>query len=311
MTFMRLQSPRKIARPVPASPLVTTTFTDDVPIGPFINANPYLIVGERFEIGLNVDVTTPGTVRLTSSDTAVITIPDAVEVSPDRSTVMFEIVAHAVGRATISATLGDATVTTRATVREDTTEIESLVGDPAYRPLGQFVYELGRSDGRMVINMTGPVVDERIATIASSTPEVASVPDHVVIPGNSNWPQSFELSLRAVGTTWITVTSRGVTLEALIEVIPPVLWIASIEVSHARVRAGDEIDVTVTMSDDTVRDTAITIEHNDDLEMPTGLLIPRGQRAGTFRLRVGEGFDGRHPLAIRWLNSLHLVGLHT
>ena len=298
------------ARPKLAQPHIESIYTDRLPIGPFINANPRLISGQRFMMGLNVDVREPVTIALTSSDPAVATVPATVESSPDYGTVMFEIVAHAVGAATITAMVGEVAVTTRATVRPDTTEIASLVGLSPSGPAGKFVYELGMTDADLTINMSGVVIEERIATITSGTPEVVSVPSSVVIPGNSNWPTSFPLELHAVGTSRITVTSHGVTLETYVEVIPPVLWIASIELTTRKVRAGDDIDMTITMTDDTVRDTAITIEPDPRLQMPTGLVIPRGKRSATCRIHVLEDLDGLTPLGIRWLHSLHLVGLY-
>jgi hypothetical protein len=294
-----------------ANPGITSIHAEDEPIGPFINANPWLIPGWRFEMGLNVFVNEPVTIRLTSSDPGIASVPAELMGWPDYNSVMFEIVGHRAGTATITATLGDVTVTTEARVREDTTQIKNLVGQSPNGPAGRFVYELGATDGEITINMTGPVVEERIAKIHSGTPEVASVPESIVIPGNTNWPQSFPLELHAVGTTRITVECRGVTLETIIEVIVPVLWIASIDVSQRKVRAGDEIDVTITMTDDTVRDIAITIEPDTQLEMPTGLVIPRGKRSGTFRIRVLENLSGLTPLGIRWLHSLHLVGLYS
>lgn len=290
---------------------ITSIHAEDEPIGPFINANPWLIPGWRFEMGLNVFVQERTVVRLTSSDPGIASVPEELIGWPEYSSVMFEIAGHRVGTATITATLGDVSVTTQARVREDKTEIKNLVGTSPNGPAGQFVYELGATDGEITINMSGPVVEDRIATIHSGTPEVASAPASILIPGNTNWPQSFPLALHAVGTTRITVESNGVTLEAMIEVIVPVLWIASIDVSHRKVKAGDEIDVTITMTDDTVRDIAITIEPDKQLEMPTGLVIPRGKRSGTFRIRVLENLSGLTPLGIRWLHSLHLVGLYS
>ncbi|HVX39899.1 MAG TPA: hypothetical protein VHB25_10030 [Gemmatimonadaceae bacterium] len=302
---------RKAARPTLGQPNVRTTYSDELPIGPFINANPRLIVGQRFTMGLNVRVAEPVTIWLTSSDPAIASVPERLDVSPKYNTEMFDIVAHAAGRVMVTAVLGEVAVTTYASVGKDTTDIESLVGTSPNGPAGEFVYELGSTDAAIAINMSGPVVKERIATITSSTPEVASVPASVVIPGDSNWPVDFPLALHAVGTARITVTSNDVTLETMIEVIPPVLWIASIELSRTRVKPGDDVEMTITMTDDVVRDTAITIERHPQLAMPTGLVIPRGKRSGSVHIRVLDDFDGRKPMGIRWLHSLHLVGLYT
>jgi hypothetical protein len=297
-------------RPTLANPAITS-FTEDGPIGPFVNANPRLIPGQRFEMGLNIVVDQPVTVRLTSSDPSVASVPDEIAGWPDYSTTMFEIVGHSVGDVTITATLGDETVTTTARVKEDTTEIASLVGQTAGGNVARWVYELGSTDGDITIGMSGVVVGgERIATITSETPEVATVPESVIIPDNSNWPTSFPLKLHAVGTTRITVTSRGVTLETFIEVIVPILWIADIDLQKGSGRAGDEMELTITMTDDTVRDTAITLHRHEKVEMPTALMIARGKRSGSVRIRVLEDLGGgEQPMQIRWLNSLYLVGI--
>jgi len=301
---------RIVRRPVLANTAITS-FTEDGPIGPFVNANPRLIPGQRFEMGLNIVVDQPVTVRLMSSDPTVASVPAEISGWPDYSTTMFEIVGHAVGDVTITATLGDDTVTTTARVKEDTTEIASLVGQTTGGYAARWVYELGSTDADMTINMSGVVVGgERIATITSETPEVATAPESVIIPDNSNWPTSFPLKLHAVGTTRIEVTSRGVTLETFIEVIAPILWIADIDLQKGRRRAGDEMELTITMTDDTARETAITLHRHEKLEMPTALMIAQGKRTGSVRIRVLEDLGGQEqPLAIRWLNSLHLVGI--
>ncbi|HWE84392.1 MAG TPA: hypothetical protein VG267_05575 [Terracidiphilus sp.] len=308
---MKMTATRRMGqRPALKNPAIASVI-EDGPIGPFVNANPRLIPGQRFEMGLNIVVDQPVTVQLTSSDPSVASVPDEIGGWPDYSTAMFEIVGHSLGTVTITATLGDDTATTTASVKEDTTEIASLVGSSAGGYAARWVYEFGSTGGEITINMSGVVVGgERIATVISETPEVASVPESVTIPDNSNWPTSFPLELHAVGTTRITVESRGVTLETYIEVIAPILWIADINLEKGRLRAGDERELTITMTDDTVRDSAITLHRHEKLEMPTALIVPRGKRTGSVRLRVLEDLGGdEQPLQIRWLNSLYLVGI--
>jgi hypothetical protein len=302
---------RRIGRRRGEANAAIASFLTETEIGPFINANPRLIPGQRFEMGLNAFVEGAVAIPLTSSDPGVVTVPNEIAFSPDYSSTMFEIVGRTVGSATITATLGDEAVTTTVRVVKDQTDIASLVGASPQGPSGQFVYELSAADEDITINMNGPVVGDRIATITSGTPEVASVPESVIIPDGSNWPISFPLKLHSIGTTWITVSCREVTLETVIEVIAPALWISSIEVQRGRVRAGDDVEMTITMTDDTVRQTAITLIKHEKLEMPTALIIPRGKRSGSCQFRVLEDLsEGEQPLQVRWLNSLYLVGIH-
>ena len=288
-----------------------TTFLEDSPLGPFINAKPRLLPRQRFEMGLNIFVEEPAMVQLTSSDPNVVTVPDELAGSPDYSSVMFDIVGRAVGNATITATLGEFSVTTPVRVVEDHTDIASLGGLSPDGYAGQFVYELGMTDGEMSIGLNGPVIDERIATISSDTPEVVSVPESILIPGHTNWPQSFPLQLHNVGTSRIKVTSNGVTLETVIEVIPPVLRIASIEPPSIRVKPGDDVDVTITMTEETVCDIVLSLVRRIHLDAPRAVMVPKGKRSVTFRFHVREDFQtGDGPLGIRWRNSQHGVGVY-
>ncbi len=252
--------------------------TESGSIGPFVNANPRLTVGQRFDMGLNVEGGAPVTIELESSDPAIVSVPPEITTIEDSGVVMFEITAHKLGRVTITTTFNETKATTTASVERTRTDIASLVG-ATLNYVGSYVYELDSEGASIAVNTNGPVVKDMIVKTTSDTPEVASVPESVVIPVND--AGSIPLQLRAAGTSIITASCEGVTLTTVIEVIPPQLRIASIVPNSVHVKAGDEVDVAITMTDNAISDIAITLQQHDQLESPTALVIPRGRNSGS------------------------------
>lgn len=183
-------------------------------------------------------------------------------------------------------------------------DIENLVGE-SLGYVGEFVYQLNETDAQITLNITAPVAGgDMVVTLASDTPAVASVPDTITFPDGCNYAMDVNLALHAVGTTIISASCRGKTVETLIEVIPPELQVVSIDPPFVRVKPGDDVDVTITMSEEVVRDTAITLHAQQrQVDVPGALVIPRGKRSGTFRIHARDWVDESRPMMIRWRNN--------
>src|SRR5258708_4286452 len=106
----------------------------------------------------------------------------------------FEIVAVAIGSATLTATLGEFQVEATTSVVRAHSDISILDGGEIIGSPAQFIYELDGFYTDMVIRTNGLVVGDMIATMTSDTPEVVSVPESVVIP-NHSLGESFSMQL--------------------------------------------------------------------------------------------------------------------
>jgi hypothetical protein len=301
---------RAARRRASANPAFARFLEENDPIGPFINAKPRLLPGQRFNMGLNVFTEQPVTIALSLGDPSLATVPDHIESEQFYTHVSFEIVGRAVGETTLTATLGNFSVSTPVRVVKDEVTIKSLVGS-SHEGHFQFIHELDTDNNFISIGMSGPVIGDTVVKLKSATPEVASVPEQIIIPDQSVGGEEFPLELHRVGTTLVSAECRGTSVEILIEVIAPVLRIESIEPQTIHAKIGEEYEVRITMSHEIVREIAITLEAPEQLQIPTAAIIRRGERSGTFKFRALQPMspsDG--VIGIRWRNALSGALVH-
>lgn len=313
--------PAKNPTPPPfPHPPVTIGTEHDGPLGPFFNPEPRMFPHYSAVVAIAVRTATPATVALSTSNPDIATVPASAEVWFPQGGgqippyVGFEVDGHAVGTTTLTATFGEHSLSTDVTVLQDDGNLDNLLGNSPPGNSAPFAYELFEPgmDANLVANMTAPVVGEAVITITSETPEVASVAEKVILPNGQNWPAQIPMKIHRVGTTLITATCRGRTIETWISVIPPLLRIASIEPQHVAVRKGDDVAVTITMSEETVREIAICLYSKPKIKAPNALIIPRGQRSGTFHFQVLDHLDtGEGSIGIRWGNDLMGVDVYS
>ncbi len=225
------------------------------------------------DVNLNARPLVDTVVTLTSSDPAILPVPDSVIVRARESVTSILLNPVGTGRVAVFATLGDS-------MQSDVI----LVVEPSTAPPGlsylTYTGTLKVGDFSTIeVRLSGKAIADTPVTLESSNPTVLSVPSSAIIPlGETS--VTVPVAALATGSSRVTASALGQSYTVPILVIPggePTL--ANVAFSNPRV--GLSVPLGVTMTDSVLADTTVTLTNSapEVLFVPASAIIPSGGRS--------------------------------
>lgn len=214
--------------------------------------------------------TTAGSLTVTSSNSAMATVPSSVPFAVNQTTIPIPVTAVAVGNAQILATLNGGSVSATVAVSAAPPTIASL--QPASTAITQ------GGTGTLTVTISAAQSSPTTITLASSASGIASVPATVTVPaGQTTAPMA--VSANTPGSAVITASLNGTSATSTITVTPNLPTLVSLLPPTTSVNLGATATLTVTISAVQASATPIDVSAAPGgfVTVPPTVTIPAGQ----------------------------------
>ncbi len=263
-----------------------------------LSLNPTSVVGGQSSTGtVTLTAAAPSggfVVNLSSSNSAVASVPSSVTVPAGQTSATFTVTTQAVSSTTtvtITATAGN--VSRQATLTVNPAPQQPQLSSLSLNPSSV----VGGQSSTGTVTLTAPAPSGGfVVNLSSSNSTVASVPSSVTVPAGQT-SATFTVNTQAVAsatTVTITASAGGVSRQATLTVNPaPPATLQSLTVSPTIVLGGGSATGTVTLSAPAPAGgvvVALTSSRPDRAIVPTTVTIPAGATQATFTIRTTSGF---------------------
>ncbi|THJ19787.1 MAG: hypothetical protein CAF44_014165 [Nitrospira sp. CG24D] len=218
--------------------------------------------------------TTAGTLALTSSNSAIATVPSSVPFAINQTTISIPVTAVAVGNASITASLNGGDVSATVDVSAAPPTIASL--QPGTETITQ------GATGTLTVTISAARSTNTTVALTSSVAGIASVPASITVPaGQTSAP--IAVSANTPGTAVITASLNGTSASSTITVTPNLPTIVSLLPPTTSINLGATGTLTVTIS--AVQSSATPIQvtafPSGLVTVPATVIVPAGQLTTT------------------------------
>ncbi len=216
-------------------------------------------------VSLNAVQSTNTTVALASSASSVASVPASVVVPAGQLTAPITVVANTVGQADITASLNGTSAGTSAmshvTVTSVLPTVVSLLPPTSQVTIG--------SSGTLTVTLSAAQATNTTVTLAASPAGLVTLQPTVIVPANQT-SATFSVTGVALGTTMLTASLNSSSVQAAVDVIPPVVQLTDLQPPTQNLVVGAIGTLTVSLNAQQSSPTIVTLT----VDQPTLLQIP-------------------------------------
>jgi YD repeat-containing protein len=226
-------------------------------------------------ITLNSVRKTATTVLLTASSNSVVSVPASVAVPAGSLTANVLVAALAAGTTQVKATLGTSTATSTVTVSPTQPTLVSLLPVTSQLTLG--------ASSALTVAMSGAQTVATTIALTSAPAMIVGLPTSVTIPPGQI-TATIPVSALALGTAMVRASLTTSSVEAAVQVLPPLPAITSLAPTQLGLLVGASGGFTLTLNAVQTTDTIVPISVGNSavLQAPSSVIVPAGLTTATF-----------------------------
>jgi RHS repeat-associated protein len=227
-------------------------------------------------------------IHLTSSNPAVLSVPERVTVASGEGSATFMARGLAPGNAQILARLHHGRV--GSTAISQVQVVSAAPGATSLLPVTSLIHQ--GAVGQLTVKISAAQSTATTVALLARTPHVVTVPGSVVIPPGVT-EASFAVKGVAVGNTLIVAALNGSSVEAAVQVTPSPSAIASLEpvTTTLVVSAQGQLTLRLNAAQASATSIALATEPDGIVQVPAEMVIPAGEAQGSVQvsaLAVGQ-----------------------
>ena len=215
----------------------------------------------QLTVTINAVQSTNTVVAVTSSAASVAAVPATVTVPAGQTTAPVPVAANTVGQATITASLNGTTATSRVTVTSASPTVVSMLPPTSHVTLG--------ASGTLTVTISSAQVSTTTVTLVASPAGLVTLPPTVIVPANQT-SATFSVTGAALGTAMLTASLNSSSVQAAVDVIPPVVQLTDLQPPTQNLVVGAIGTLTVSINAQQSSPTLVTLT----VDQPTRLQIP-------------------------------------
>lgn len=221
-------------------------------------------------VSLNAVQSTSTTVTLTSSAGGVANVPAGVVVPAGQLSAPITVAANTVGQADVTASLNGSSATSHITVTAALPTVVALAP-----PVNQV--SIGAS-GTLTVTLSAAQVSNTLVTLAANPPTIVTLPPNVTVPANQR-TVTVQVTGAAFGTTMITAGLYSSSVQAAVDVVPPVVHLTEWQPPTQALAVGAIGTLTVSINAQQSGPTVVTlaVDQPTILQVPATVTVPPNQ----------------------------------